>query len=241
LGSLFREVLIKCLEEIDLPLEEHQLSQCETYHDLLLTWNQKINLTAIEDAQEIAVKHFVDSLICAKYLDHPAQDTCIDVGTGAGFPGIPIKILLPEMRLTLLDSLAKRCQFLHTVVSSLALKETSVVHGRAEEKGKEPAFREQFFLATARAVSSLPVLAEYCLPFLRVGGIFFALKGPEVEEEVKKGAKAVAALGGKLREIKHYRLPSSGDRRSLVIMEKVSPTPAKYPRKPGMPEKKPLL
>lgn len=237
----FMEALSGGLTESEIPFTEQHLIRCQKYHDLLLEWNQKMNLTSIEDSREIAIKHFIDSLWCVKYLNIPAAASLIDVGTGAGFPGLPVKIFFPHIKLVLLDSLEKRCKFLAEAVKMLELENITIIHGRAEEKGKEKAFREQFSLVTARAVTSLPVLAEYCLPLLHVGGYFFALKGPDIQEEVKKGEKAIQTMGGEFRETHYYRLPLSGDPRSLVVVEKIKPTPEKYPRKPGVPAKQPLL
>ncbi|MGI6685420.1 MAG: 16S rRNA (guanine(527)-N(7))-methyltransferase RsmG [Bacillota bacterium] len=237
----FLDYLSQGLREIELNISQEQLTQCLKYHDLLLEWNQKINLTSIEDDQEIAIKHFIDSLICLKHITMSNEDKIIDVGTGAGFPGLPIKILMPGIKLGLLDSLEKRCRFLENIVSALELNQVDVIHGRAEDLGKDPAYREQFSFVTARAVTALPVLAEYCLPFVKIGGYFLALKGPEIDEEVNKGEKAVQTMGGRIQEIKFYQLPLLGDARSLIIIKKVISTPDKYPRKTGVPTKKPIL
>ncbi|MEL7567596.1 MAG: 16S rRNA (guanine(527)-N(7))-methyltransferase RsmG, partial [Dehalobacterium sp.] len=165
----FVESLSGGLEEIGFDFTEEQLDKCQKYHDLLMEWNSKINLTAIKDQKEIAIKHFIDSIMCLKYVNINSNENLIDVGSGAGFPGLPIKIFFPAIRLVLLDSLAKRCIFLEKIIDKLELKDVSVVQGRAEDKGKDPEFREKFALATARAVTNLPVLAEYCLPFLKIG------------------------------------------------------------------------
>lgn len=237
----FIEYLSQGLTESHINFTEEQVIRCQKYHDLLLEWNKKINLTAIEDAKEVAVKHFIDSLLCLKYIEINNNANLIDIGTGAGFPGLPLKIFLPDLKLSLLDSLAKRCHFLSEVVAALQLQFVAVIHGRAEDQGKENELREKFSLVTARAVTALPVLAEYCLPYLKIGGCFFALKGPEIQEEVKKGEKAIKIMGGTVREIKHYQLPIINDQRSLVIIEKTCATPEKYPRRAGLPEKKPIL
>lgn len=237
----FLRVLAQGLREIGLDYREENLIKSQDYHDLLLYWNQKINLTAIEDSSEMAIKHFIDSLIPLMHVKINKDDRLIDVGTGAGFPGVPLKIFVPGLRLSLLDSLAKRCRFLSELVSCLKLEHVEVMHGRAEDKAREKNYRENFDLVTARAVTSLPVLAEYCLPFIKVGGCFFALKGGDLKDELEMGAKAVKTLGGEVTEVKTYQLPLIGDARSLVIIGKIAPTPEKYPRKAGIPAKKPLV
>jgi len=236
----FVESLSGSLTEIGIDFTKEQLDQSQKYHDLLLEWNSKMNLTSIKEPREIAIKHFTDSVISLKYINIKRDERLIDVGTGAGFPGLPIKIFFPEIRLVLLDSLAKRCAFLEKIKDSLGLKNVLVIQGRAEDKGKDPEFREKFTLVTARAVTNLSVLAEYCLPFLKVNGCFFALKGPEVLEEVEKGKNAIITMGGSVKEVKHYKLPFLGDSRSLVLVEKKKPTPEKYPRKAGIPGKNPI-
>ncbi|HHT62701.1 MAG: 16S rRNA (guanine(527)-N(7))-methyltransferase RsmG [Bacillota bacterium] len=237
----FQNFLAQGLKESGIDYSDDILVKCQKFYDLLLLWNQKINLTSLKDPKDIAVKHFVDSLICLKQVSFHQDDNLMDVGTGAGFPGVPIKIFLSGMKLTLLDSLEKRCRFLSNLVKTLELKQVDIIHGRAEDKGRETSYREQFSLVTARAVTALPILAEYCLPFLKVGGCFFALKGGEVHEEVEKGRKAIEIMGGEVAEIKYYRLPLLNDARSLVIVKKTCPTPGKYPRKAGIPSKKPIV
>lgn len=168
----FQNFLAQGLKESGIDYSDDILVKCQKFYDLLLLWNQKINLTSLKDPKDIAVKHFVDSLICLKQVSFHQDDNLMDVGTGAGFPGVPIKIFLPGMKLTLLDSLEKRCRFLSNLVKTLELKQVDIIHGRAEDKGRETSYREQFSLVTARAVTALPILAEYCLPFLKVGGCF---------------------------------------------------------------------
>ncbi len=240
MASVFLEVLTRCLDELDIKLGDRQLSQCEKYYLLLIDWNQRMNLTSLKDPQEIAIKHFIDSLICMKYVNIHDKSRLIDIGTGAGFPGIPIKIFFPEMKVVLLDSLAKRCQFLKAVVETLNLNHVTVIHGRAEEMAKNSDLREKFSLATARAVTNLSVLAEYCLPFVEKEGWFFALKGPGVEDELNQAENAIVTLGGRLQAVKYYQLPLSEDQRSIILVQKKQMTPDKYPRKPGIPEKKPI-
>lgn len=202
-----------------------------TYAELLLSWNEKINLTAITDPAEVAVKHFADSLTLLPLLPAGAF-SLIDVGTGAGFPGVPLAVCRPDASLTLLDSLAKRLTFLEAVCEALRLPARRI-HARAEEGGRQAALREQFDVATARAVAALPALCEYCLPFVKVGGVFLAMKGPDGEREAAEAANAVSLLGGRIREIRPVTLPPVNGEcaaRRIVVIDKVSPTPAAYPR-----------
>ena len=198
------------------------------YAQLLDEWNQKMNLTAITEPHEVAAKHFLDSLLLLKAVEIPQNASLIDVGTGAGFPGVPVKIARPDLAVTLLDSLNKRIGFL-TALSAALGQHNTMIHGRAEELGQHPSHREQYFLATARAVAPLWVLCEYCLPFVRVGGVFAALKGGAVEREADQAASALVCLGGGLEEIRGFTLPD-GSARSIVVIRKRSQTPPKYPR-----------
>ncbi len=198
------------------------------YCGLLQEWNQKMNLTAITDDEGIAVKHFADSVLPLTLREIPAGARVIDVGTGAGFPSVPMKLVRGDLELTLLDSLRKRLDFLRALCAGLGI-EAALVHARAEDAGRAAAHRERYDLATSRAVAGLELLAEYCLPLLRVGGTFLALKGSSGREEAEAGEQAVALCGGAIREVIDYALPN-GDPRTLVVVEKVRPTPAKYPR-----------
>lgn len=214
----------------------------DAYAKLLVEWNEKMNLTAITQPEEILVKHFADSLTLLPLLPKgPVR--LIDVGTGAGFPGVPLKVARPEMNLTLLDSLNKRLVFLEAVCAALGI-EAARVHARAEEGGRQPALRERFEVATARAVASLPTLCEYCLPFVKVGGVFLAMKGPDGPEEANVAAPAVKLLGGKIREIRSVTLPPLGGepagRRCVVVVEKLAPTPERFPRQSAKIAKEPL-
>lgn len=200
------------------------------YCGLLQEWNQKMNLTAITDDRGVAVKHFVDSLLPLTLWEVPAGARLIDVGTGAGFPSVPMKLVRGDLELTLLDSLQKRLNFLQALCDALEIKAT-LVHARAEDAGRTAAHRGQYDVATSRAVARLELLAEYCLPLLRTGGVLLALKGSSGLEEAKAGEKMVALCGGKIREVKEYALPG-GDPRTLVVVEKVAETPGKYPRTP---------
>lgn len=208
------------------------------YMGMLKEWNRKINLTAIEDEREIIIKHFIDSASILPFLKDESLDL-IDVGTGAGFPGIPVKILYENINVTLLDSLAKRVNFLNEVIDSLHLKGITAIHGRAEDKGRETSLRETFDVAVARAVANLPVLLEYCLPFVKPGGVFIAMKGSNIEE-VEVSGKALDVLGGTLEEVKEITLPFSDIKRNIIIIKKVRHTPTKYPRKAGKPSKDPI-
>lgn len=208
------------------------------YAQLLMRWNEKMNLTAITEPADIAIKHFVDSAALLRYVSLPADASIIDVGTGAGFPGLVLKIFRPDIQLTLLDSQQKRLYFLEAVCRDLEL-DAVLLHARAEDGGRNPAYREQFDLATARAVARLPVLMEYCLPFVKKGGSFAALKGPEGEREQMESSTAVSLLGGFSSRLFSYELPG-GDRRSLIVTEKKTHTPTKYPRNPGQIAKKSL-
>lgn len=215
---------------------EEQYSQFSAYAAALVEWNEKMNLTGITDPEGIAVKHFLDSILPLKFLKISKEDKIIDVGTGAGFPGVPIKIYRPDVRLTLLDSLNKRINFLSAACRSAGV-EAELVHARAEEGGRNAAYREKFDSAFARAVAAMPVLAEYCLPFVRVGGIFAAMKGPN--ENYRDGENAVKVLGGEIVDVKEYELPN-GDRRVLIIVKKLFATAEKYPRNGGQISKKTL-
>lgn len=214
------------------------LSRFETYAEMLVDWNTRINLTAITDPEGIAVKHFLDSLLLLRAVEVPENAKLLDVGAGAGFPSLPCKLIRPDLSVTLLDSLQKRIGFLETLCESLGIT-AAAVHGRAEELGRVPAYREQFDLVTARAVANLRELSEYCLPFVRVGGVFAALKGSAAEEEAREAEKAITLLGGRIREICPFTLPDGGTR-GIVVIEKRSQTPTKYPRNAGKMKKAPL-
>ena len=223
-----REALIRSAAEYGIPVSPRQAEQFQVYLEMLTEWNQKINLTALKEPEEIAEKHFLDSILILKFGKIPQGAKLIDVGTGAGFPGVPLKILRPDLRLTLLDGLQKRLIFLNELLSSLSL-EAEIVHLRAEEGGRKPEYRETFDLATARAVARLPVLCEYCLPFVKSGGRFVSMKGPNVQEELGSAQRAIHLLGGKVDAVKQYTLPD-GAGRSLVFIRRVKPLLREYPR-----------
>ncbi len=237
------EQIQKRFQEAGLVLSEKQAGQFAAYAELLVQWNEKMNLTSITDFDEILEKHFLDSLAAAIRPVLPPdvwKGNLVDVGTGAGFPGIPLKIYYPDLKVTLLDSLNKRVGFLDQVIRELGLKKITAVHGRAEDLAKDPRYREQFGLCVSRAVAALPVLAEYCLPFVRRGGFLVAYKSGQVEEELTQGGKAVKVLGGSLQKTEKFVLPGTDISRSLVLIRKVENTPKKYPRKAGTPAKQPL-
>lgn len=219
-------------------LSEEMLGQFDRYAELLVEWNEKINLTAITDPEGILVKHFLDSLLLLNAIAIPEQAKLIDVGTGAGFPSLPVRIARPDLQVTLLDSLQKRLTFLQEVTKALTVS-AECVHSRAEDGGKLPAYREQYDVATARAVARLRELAEYCLPFVKVGGVFAALKGPEMEEEIEEAKPAIRALGGKIEKVLTYPLPD-GSGRTIVLIRKISQTPTKYPRISAKIKKQPI-
>ena len=203
------------------------------------------NLTAVDDDNGIAMKHFIDSLTLCPYIREEEEKTgnknltLADIGTGAGFPGMPLKISMPELKVTLMDSLQKRLGFLKEVCDALSLEGVEMVHARAEDGGKDKKYRERFDIVTARAVAALPVLAEYCLPFVKVGGVFLAMKG-HAEEEIKDANKAIALLGGTIEKTDTFRLPGTDMDRTIIVVRKIRPTPARFPRKAGMPAKEPL-
>ncbi|MFQ6015345.1 MAG: 16S rRNA (guanine(527)-N(7))-methyltransferase RsmG [Anaerolineae bacterium] len=235
------ELLLCGAQHLGLKLDNHQLQAFQVYYEELMAWNRRLNLTKITEYEEVQVRHFLDSLTCLLVLqNHRPTAKIVDVGTGAGFPGLPIKIALPEARLTLLEATRKKAGFLEHLVERLGLAEVRVVWARAEEAGHDPAHRERYDVALARAVSELAVLAEYALPFCQVGGLFVAQKGAEVAQEIEAAQGAITTLGGHLQRVKRVKLPGLDQPRSLVVIEKRASTPEKYPRRPGLPAKRPL-
>ncbi len=234
-----KQILNSAVQGYKITLTPQQLEQFEIYYRLLTEWNEKINLTAITDPQGVAVKHFADSLAFFNYIDVPECASVIDIGTGAGFPGVVLKIVRPDISLTLLDSLNKRFLFLDDLLLNLGL-EARFIQGRAEEFGQSLDCRESFDLAVSRAVAQLNTLSEYCLPFVRLSGKFVAFKGGSCEEEVANAKRAVQVLGGKIVKVHTFELPFDGGGRSLVEIEKNQPTPDKYPRNNGRIKAKPL-
>lgn len=234
----FKKIMIFYGEKIDIKFTEEQLNQFYEYMNLLLEWNEKINLTAITDPNEVILKHFIDSLTINKYIKE--NSTLADVGTGAGFPGIPLKIVRPDLKITLVDSLNKRINFLNEVINKLNLVNIETVHSRIEDFGKDKKYRESFDFVTARAVANLAVLSEYLLPIAKVGGQCVCMKGSSVEEELSNGKNAIKVLGGKIKNIDEFVLPDSDMSRNVIIIDKIKNTPNKYPRKAGIPVKEPL-
>lgn len=225
-------------KEIQMKFTEEQLQKFYKYMNMLIEWNKKINLTAIIEPKEIILKHFIDSLTILKYVND--NEKMLDVGTGAGFPGIPIKIMNSNIEITLLDSLNKRINFLNEVINKLELKNISAIHSRIEDYGKNNKYREKYDIVTSRAVANLATLSEYMLPMLKIKGKSICMKGSDIKEEVKNSKRAIDILGGEIVNIEELVLPKSDNRRNLIIIEKKKNTPLKYPRKAGIPSKEPL-
>lgn len=225
-------------KEINIVFTEEQLQKFYQYMNLLIEWNEKINLTAIIEPKEIILKHFIDSLTIMKYIQ--PNKSVIDIGTGAGFPGIPIKIMREDLNMTLLDSLNKRINFLNEVIKELELENIIAVHARIEEYAKNKQYRETFDVATSRAVANLTTLSEYMLPMVTINGTAICMKGSEVNEEISKSKNSIKLLGGEICKIEEFTLPKSDNQRNLILVKKIKQTPSKYPRKPGIPSKEPL-
>lgn len=234
----FEEDLKRHLNSISIKLEEKQIKQFYDYMNLLIEWNKKINLTAIIEPKEIILKHFVDSLTISKYINQ--KSTLIDVGTGAGFPGIPLKIFRNDLEITLVDSLNKRIKFLDDVIKKLNLDNIKTVHGRVEEIGRNKEYREKFDYATSRAVANIATLSEYLIPLIKTNGKCIYMKGPDTKDELKKGEKAISVLGGNMVNKVEFELPYSKIKRTIIIIEKIKNTPIIYPRKAGTPSKEPI-
>ena len=234
-----RQVLTDGAKEFSVFLDELQVDCFMKYKALLMEWNEKFNLTAVTDEMGIIVKHFLDSLSISPFIN-PGKTSLIDVGTGAGFPGIPLKIAFGNTDAVLLDSLQKRVKFLNAVIEALDLRKTKAVHARAEDAASSAEYRERFDVSVARAVADMPILLEYCLPFVKAGGIFIAMKGSSTEE-LASSKKALEVLGGEIEEIKPLLLPFSDIKRNIIIVRKLRHTPTKYPRKAGKPSKDPLV
>lgn len=234
----FKREFEKYLAKMNISLLKEQYEQFYAYMELLIEWNEKMNLTAITEPKEIILKHFVDSLTIAKYVEE--GKSIIDMGTGAGFPGIPLKIYRKDVKVVLADSLNKRIKFLDEVIDKLKLENVETIHCRAEELGKNKQYREKFDYATSRAVANLSTLSEYLMPFVKLNGKCIFMKTIEVEEELEKAKKAINTLGGKIEKVDKFEIPESDLGRSIIIVKKEKITPSKFPRKPGTPAKEPL-
>lgn len=228
------------LQQLGIVLSDEQIKKFDQYYQILTEWNQVMNLTSITDYDEVNLKHFADSLTITRICDMQSVSTVIDIGTGAGFPGIPLKIAFPHLKIVLLDSLNKRINFLNEVIHQLELKDINTIHGRAEDYSHKAEYREQFDLCVSRAVANLSTLSEYCIPFVKKGGKFISYKSGNSQEEIEKSGKAVDILGGKIENVDNFFLPGTDMGRALVKIAKVKNTPKKYPRKAGVPSKEPL-
>ena len=238
MADIFNKKLIDLLKKIDIIIDGEKASMFKVYMNILLEWNEKINLTTITREDDILLKHFVDSLTIIKYLKN--GEKIVDVGTGAGFPGIPISIVKEDSKLYLVDSLNKRINFLNEVKTKLSLNNISLFHSRAEELGQNKNYREYFDVAVSRAVANLCTLAEYLIPLVKLGGKVICMKGSNIEEELQIAKFAIEELGGRIINIEEFFLPESDNKRTIIIIEKVKSTTKKYPRKPGIPAKQPL-
>jgi 16S rRNA (guanine527-N7)-methyltransferase len=238
--GVLAETLLMGAPALGIELTVEQLGRFEEFYRLLLETNKSLNLTSIVEEREVAIKHFLDSLTCFSAVSFDDGMTLMDIGAGAGFPGIPLKICRPGLLVTLVESLEKRVSFLKKAVAELCLQDVEALHARAEDIGRDSRHREKYNRVTARAVAPLGILAEYCLPVVKEGGYFIAMKGPRLEDELAAAGKAIEILGGEVEKVINLRLPLAGDERSLVLIRKKKPTPDKYPRRAGMPQKKPL-
>ena len=233
-------ILEEGCRELGITLDEIQKKQFTDFYEYLVEKNKVMNLTGITEFQEVLIKHSLDSLACVKAVDMSRIKRIMDIGTGAGFPGVPLKIAFPHLEACLLDSLKKRVNFLEETFQMLKLENITAIHGRAEEYAKNKQYRETYDLCVSRAVSNLATLSEYCLPYVKTGGYFISYKSGTVQEEVEQAQKAVKILGGKIQDVVYFQLPDSEIQRSLVVIEKIKATPGRYPRKAGTPLKEPL-
>lgn len=234
------EILMDGLKKLNIEVNEEKLNKLLNFKEIMLRWNENINLTSITDEKEIFIKHYLDSATCLSTQIIKSGDKIIDVGTGAGFPGMVVKILKDDINLTLLDSLKKRTAYLEEVTNILSLKNIEIIHGRAEEYGQKKEYREMYDVALSRAVAPLNVVLEYCLPFVKEEGYFLCQKGPSYKEEAKEAEKALEVLGGKFEKVEEYSLPYSDIKHYVIVIKKIKSTPTKYPRKPGKPSANPI-
>lgn len=235
-----KDLIREGAHQLGISLNQKQLDQLEEYKDIVLEVNKSMNLTGITEDREFIIKHFLDSFTVAKVQNFKGVNSVLDMGTGAGFPGMVLKILYPQIPFVLVDSLNKRIEFLKDVVESLRLEKIECIHGRAEELGQNPHYRESFNIVVSRAVANLAILSEYCLPFVNGNGSFLCLKGPRYKEELKESQGAITKLGGKLEEVEKIELPFSDIAHYILRIRKIKHTPTKYPRKPGKPTKSPI-
>lgn len=234
------KTLIDGLKIMEIDIEESNIEKFDIFQDMILDWNQKINLTAIEDKEEFTIKHFLDSLTLLKTGKFEEKLKVLDIGTGAGFPGVPLKIMRDDLDITLLDSLKKRLNFIDLAIDTLKLKHIQTLHGRAEDYAQNKKYREGFDLVVSRAVANLSTLSEYCLPYVKKNGYFIAMKGPIIEEEIQAAKYAIRILGGEIVERVDVHIPFSELHHNLLIIKKVASTPKQYPRQAGKPKKEPL-
>ena len=234
----FKNKMIELSKKINVQLNDEQIKKYFEYMTLLLDWNEKINLTAITEMDDVILKHFIDSMTIFKYIEN--VESIIDVGTGAGFPGIPIAIMKKDVKITLLDSLNKRINFLNEVCSELKINNVETIHGRVEEIGKNKEHREKYDIAVSRAVANMSTLSEYLIPLVKIGGKCICMKGSEIEQELEQAKFAIKELGGKIEKVEKFTLPDSDMERNIIIIKKIKETSNKYPRKAGMPSKVPI-
>lgn len=228
------------LADHGIEINDKQLKQFELYYEILVEWNEKINLTALTDREDVYLKHFYDSITAAFYFDFTKELHVCDVGAGAGFPSIPIKICFPHLKISIIDSLNKRIGFLNHLATELEIDHVHFHHGRAEDFGSDPKFRENYDVVMARAVARMSVLSELCLPFIKKNGVFLAMKGAQANDELKDSNKAISLLGGEVTDMKTFTLPKEDSERSIIMVKKKVKTPKKYPRKAGTPNRNPI-